>query len=88
MSEDDGMAIMTHRTTFSLDAQAISRLKSLSRRWKVSQAEVIRRALEIADKMSFRDAPLKALRAFHLQGGLGAAKADDYLREWSGSRQE
>lgn len=43
------MATMTHRTTFALDDGAISRLKKLSTLWLASQAEVVRRSLEIAE---------------------------------------
>jgi hypothetical protein len=43
------MATMTHRTTFALDEGAISRLKKLSTLWQASQAEVVRRSLEIAE---------------------------------------
>ena len=45
----DGLATMTHRTTFALDDGAISRLKKLSTLWRASQAEVVRRSLEIAE---------------------------------------
>ncbi len=45
----NGMATMTHRTTFALDEGAISRLKKLSTLWQASQAEVVRRSLEIAE---------------------------------------
>lgn len=37
------MATMSCRTTFALAATAIERLNRLSSRWRVSQAEVIRR---------------------------------------------
>lgn len=43
------MATMTHRTTFALDEGAITRLKKLSTLWQASQAEVVRRSLEIAE---------------------------------------
>lgn len=43
------MATMTHRTTFALDDGAILRLKKLSTLWQASQAEVVRRSLEIAE---------------------------------------
>ena len=46
---NDGMAVMTHRTTFTLDAATIRRLKRLASRWNVSQAEVIRRAVAQAE---------------------------------------
>ena len=81
------MAEMTHRTTFSLDDRAIQRLRSLSRRWKVSQAEVIRRALEAADQQPDNTA-LADLEAYHHKGGLVAEKADSYLKEWSESRED
>jgi hypothetical protein len=45
-----GMATMTHRATFALDAGTISRLKKLSTLWHTSQAEVVRRSLEMAEK--------------------------------------
>jgi hypothetical protein len=82
------MASMTHRTTFSLDDQAIHRLQTLSKRWKVSQAEVVRRALEVADRLPEGDNPLVALRRYHEQGGLSAERANEYLREWAESRNE
>lgn len=44
------MAIMTHRTTFALDVTTAQRLKRLARRWNVSQAEVVRRAVDQAEK--------------------------------------
>ncbi len=43
------MAAMTHRTTFTLDQMTALRLKRLAVRWKVSQAEVVRRSLEQAE---------------------------------------
>jgi len=46
----NGMATMTHRTTFALDETTAQRLKRLARRWNVSQAEVVRRAVDQAEK--------------------------------------
>jgi predicted DNA-binding protein len=43
---NNGMQIMTHRTTFALDQSTAQRLKRLASRWNVSQAEVVRRSLE------------------------------------------
>jgi len=88
MYHNDGMSETMHRTTFSLDAKAIQRLKSLSRRWQVSQAEVIRRALEAADRIPSGDSALAALKAYHNQGGLLTERAEEYLKEWSESRNE
>jgi predicted transcriptional regulator len=45
-----GMPTMTHRTTFALDEATAQRLKRLSSRWNVSQAEVVRRSVEQAEK--------------------------------------
>jgi len=47
---NDGVPTMTHRTTFALDEGTAQRLKRLSVRWKVSQAEVVRRSVEQAEK--------------------------------------
>ncbi len=41
---------MTHRTTFALDEATAKRLKRLAARWDVSQAEVVRRSVEQAEK--------------------------------------
>ncbi len=46
-----GMATMTHRATFALDEGTIKRLKKLALRWQVSQAEVVRRTLSMAEKV-------------------------------------
>ena len=43
------MPPMTHRTTFALDEPTARRLKWLAARWKVSQAEVVRRSVEQAE---------------------------------------
>jgi hypothetical protein len=42
-----GMAKMNQRTTFSLDEITLKRIKSLATRWSVSQAEVVRRAIDL-----------------------------------------
>ena len=78
------MPTMTHRTTFALDTTAAGRLKKLSALWHVSQAEVVRRSLEQAEKLSEsqKPDPIAMLRCLHEQGGgLDRAKADAYLAE-------
>jgi Ribbon-helix-helix protein, copG family len=64
---NDGMAVMTHRTTFTLDGATVRRLKRLASRWKVSQAEVIRRALAQAEVQPdpLPDDPVSMLRRLH-----------------------
>ena len=82
------MTVRKHRTTFTLDDLAVQRLASLSKRWKVSQAEVVRRALELAESLPYEDASLRALNSYHQKGGLAAEKATEYLKGWSASRDE
>jgi predicted transcriptional regulator len=50
MVYNNGMPTMTHRTTFALDEATAQRLKRLASRWKVSQAEVVRRSVEQAEQ--------------------------------------
>lgn len=51
------MPKMTHRTTFALDEGTALRLKRLAARWKVSQAEVVRRSVDLAEKQSGKSDP-------------------------------
>lgn len=89
----DGMKVMTERTTFALDRCTVGRLRRLSSAWHVSQAEVVRRAIALADA-SARDEPSAAdsLRKLHAAGHtLVREAADSYLadvalarRSWRG----
>lgn len=91
---NDGMATMTHRTTFALDHDTVRRLKKLAARWQVSQAEVVRRALAQAESQPEPEKPDPAalLRNLHASGqGLDSQKAELYLtqvyedrRDWRG----
>ena len=78
------MQTMTHRTTFALDRATAVRLKRLAALWHVSQAEVVRRSLEQAEKLveSQKPDPVAMLRRLHEKGGgLDRKKADAYLAE-------
>jgi len=77
------MATMNRRTTFALDATAIERLKRLSSRWRVSQAEVMRRTLEQADSSDDEGTrePLKRLAGYHAAGGLAKELAEPCIAE-------
>jgi len=77
---------MTNRTTFSLDDQTVGRLRRLSKRWNVSQAEVVRRALEAAETMVSPGNPLDELRKYHQNGGLSEDQAKRYLADWVAER--
>lgn len=86
----DGMKTMTHRTTFALDQEAAQRLRRLSEAWQVSQAEVVRRALAIAE--SAEPKTLNAgtiLRKLHESGnGLEHDLAVRYLSDVQQGRRE
>lgn len=80
----DGMQTMTHRTTFALDKTTAQRLKRLAARWHVSQAEVVRRSVEQAEKQAEPEKPdpVAMLRElFASGGGLDAKIADSYIAE-------
>lgn len=72
----NGMALMTHRTTFALDEKTAQRLKRLSSKWQVSQAEVVRRSLEQAEsaEISSQKDPEALLQRLHASGGALAAE--------------
>jgi hypothetical protein len=75
---------MVHRTTFALDKATFIRLKRLSIRWQVSQAEVVRRSLEEAERRAEGEKPDPAavLREFFTLGqGLDSEKAGAYIAE-------
>jgi hypothetical protein len=77
-----GMATMTHRTTFALDAGTTTRIKSLAKLWNVSQAEVVRRAVSLAEKPAPKPDPVALLEQLHKTGeGLPAKAAKAYLAE-------
>jgi predicted transcriptional regulator len=83
-----GMATMTHRTTFALDGKTIGRLKHLAGAWHTSQAEVVRRAIALADEKATTDTDTTAsLRAIHTSGKLLAREhAEAYLAEIKSNR--
>ena len=78
------MATMTHRTTFALDKGTVRRLKALALRWQVSQAEVVRRSVEQAEKAATlaRPDPATMLRElFATGGGLDPEQGSAYIAE-------
>ena len=83
------MAQMKYRTTFAFDSEAIRRLKTLAAYWRVSQAEVVRRALEKAEEEIKREAadPYELLSAYHSDGTLTKETADEYLSEVDENRK-
>lgn len=77
-----GMATMTHRATFALDEGTAARIRSLAKIWNVSQAEVVRRAVSLAEKPADKADPVALLQKLHASGnGLPAKAAKAYLTE-------
>lgn len=80
---------MTHRSTFALDDITAQRIRSLASLWKVSQAEVIRRAVAGAESSSIKPDPIALLQALHDAGnGLSAKTAKTYMAEVREDRKE
>ena len=79
----DGMKTMTYRTTFALDGSTERRLKQLAAYWDVSQAEVVRRAVELVEKQTrATEGAGSLLRQLHETGDLLAREAaEEYLAE-------
>ncbi len=79
----DGMAKMTHRTTFALDEITAVRLKRLAKKWQVSQAEVVRRSVEESEKAirNNKPDPIFLLEKLHQEGGgLDSNQAERFLK--------
>lgn len=78
-----------HRTSFALDDTTIERLRRLARRWEVSQAEVVRRAVEIAEDQAERrgESVRERLQGYQERGRLTADAAEKYLSEVEEERQ-
>jgi hypothetical protein len=81
---------MSHRTTFALDEQTARRLKRLAARWNVSQAEVVRRSLEKAERQTEEQKPnpVEMLRHLFVTGqGLDPEKGNAYIAQVYEDRQ-
>jgi predicted transcriptional regulator len=83
-----GMSITSYRTSFALDELTMRRLRRLARAWSVSQAEVVRRAVERAELDEETRDPLDRLRAYHDSGGMEAEKASAWLVEVAENRKD
>ena len=81
-----GMAVMTIKSTYSLDVGTVRTLEGLARRWNVSKSEALRRAIrsEAERQPSPADASLQALRA--LQKSVAARGVD--LEGWEHQANE
>lgn len=79
------------RTSMALDAWTIGALKQLSEKWKISKAEVIRRAVrQLNEKAELDDlapTPLEALDWLQNGGGLMADEAARFRAEITANRE-
>lgn len=74
---------MTHRSTYALDRDTVEAIRRLSARWKVSKAEVVRRAIrglaEQADNASDDLTPADVVALY--RGGAVPRSAQDAQHE-------
>lgn len=78
------MATMTRRTSFALDERTSQRIKRLASHWNVSQAEVVRRSVERAEKATAPESPdpvAMLQELFARGGGIDPHKANAYIAE-------
>lgn len=75
------MAIMTVRSTYSLDVETMKLIESLARRWDVSKSEVLRRAVRMAHEQSATSERLGAFRRLQASMNLTTAQADEWVAE-------
>ncbi len=82
--------LMTHRTTFALDEASITRLKHLAEVWEVSQAEVVRRSIEMAERQAAKDSLdlVARLDSWHKKGGIEPSVATAWLQEVAEGRSD
>ncbi len=78
-----GMAQMNRRTTFALDEITIQRLKTLSEILHISQAEVVRRAVEQAERDLHQRTQhkIQLLQRYVEKKGISSSEADAYLMQ-------
>ena len=79
------------RTSMSLDGATLTTLADLAKRWSVSKAEVMRRAVrqakEEADRERTLPKPLSALNWLQDGGGLSVKEAEAFRKEIRAERE-
>lgn len=85
-----GMQKTKHRTSFALDDATAERLQRLARRWNVSQAEVVRRAVKLAaDKTAAEGgAVAEQLFEYRKSNRITRTAADAYLKKVAEDRAD
>ena len=85
------MSYSLTRTSMSLDQITIQALDTLSKRWNISKAEVVRRAVKSlkaqADEEERLPSPLEALDWLQNGGGLVAEEAAEFRAEVKAERE-
>jgi len=83
------MQTTKHRTSFALDEATVERLRRLARRWDVSQAEVVRRAMKLAEVQEEKNSESvrERLRGYQEGGYLTADIAEQYLKQVAEDRK-
>lgn len=76
------------RTSFALDEQTLLMIHALAGRWRVSQAEVVRRAVRHAAEADRSDTEtlVARFRDYWKAGALAAERAEAYLAEVASDR--
>lgn len=79
------------RTSMSLDGFTLKALEVLAKKWDISKAEVMRRAVsrlkDHADEEERRPRPLKALEWLQAGGGLVKEEAEQFRAELKAERE-
>lgn len=84
------MELTKHRTSFALDSKTAERLKRLARYWNVSQAEVVRRAVKLADEKAANEggAVSEQLLKYRKSNRITTSAADQYLSQVARDRAD
>ena len=77
-----------HRTSFALDEVTLRRLRQLSRTWNVSQAEAVRRAVQMAFDHLQSGEVRERLADYRAAGRVAAKEADTYLHRVVEDRED
>ena len=85
------MSYALKRTSMALDPGTLESMTELAKRWSISKAEVMRRAIkhykEEADRRAALPEALDALAWLQNGGGLSVHEAEDFRREMRAERQ-
>jgi hypothetical protein len=83
------MAILTVKSTYSLDLETVRALEELARRWGVSKSEALWRAIRSAagEGLSEQSDALKALDELQRSLGLSSSKAGAWANQIRAERR-